>query len=39
MQINLLVAFLDSKLVGMIEIRDNKNTSLLFVDKEFQGQG
>jgi len=38
-QINLLVAFLDSKLVGMIEIRDNKNISLLFVDKEFQGQG
>lgn len=38
-QINLLVALLDSKLVGMIEIRDNKNISLLFVDKEFQGQG
>ena len=38
-QINLLVALVDSKLVGMIEIRDNKNISLLFVDKEYQGQG
>jgi GNAT superfamily N-acetyltransferase len=38
-QINLWVAFIDSKLVGMIEIRDNKYISLLFVDKEYQGQG
>ena len=38
-QINLWVAFMDSKLVGMIEIRDNKYISLLFVDKEYQGQG
>jgi GNAT superfamily N-acetyltransferase len=38
-QINLWVAFIDSKLVGMIEIRDNKFISLLFVDKEHQGQG
>jgi GNAT superfamily N-acetyltransferase len=38
-QINLWVAFIDSKLIGMIEIRDNKYISLLFVDKEYQGQG
>jgi GNAT superfamily N-acetyltransferase len=38
-EINLWVAFIDSKLVGMIEIRDNKFISLLFVDKEYQGQG
>jgi GNAT superfamily N-acetyltransferase len=38
-QINLLIALVDSKLVGMIEIRDNKNISLLFVDKEYQGWG
>ena len=38
-QINILVAFMDSELIGMIEIRDNKYISLLFVDKEYQGQG
>ena len=38
-QINLLVALVDSKLIGMIEIRDNKNISLLFVDKEYHGRG
>lgn len=38
-QVNLLVAFADSKLVGMIEVRDNKNISLLFVDKEYQRLG
>jgi predicted GNAT family N-acyltransferase len=38
-EINLWVAFIDSKLVGMIEIRDNKYISLLFVYKEYQGQG
>jgi GNAT superfamily N-acetyltransferase len=38
-QINLWVAFIDSKLVGMIEIRDNKRISLLFVDKAYQRQG
>jgi GNAT superfamily N-acetyltransferase len=38
-QINLWIAFIDSKLVGMIELRDNKYISLLFVDKEYQGQG
>lgn len=38
-QINLLVALVDSKIIGMIEIRDNKNISLLFVDKQYQGQG
>lgn len=38
-QINLLVALWNSKIIGMIEIRDNKNISLLFVDKQFQGRG
>ncbi|HPM13753.1 MAG TPA: GNAT family N-acetyltransferase, partial [Bacteroidales bacterium] len=38
-QINLLVALLNSKIIGMIEIRDNKNISLLFVNKQYQGQG
>jgi GNAT superfamily N-acetyltransferase len=38
-QINLWVAFIDSKLVGMIEIRDNKYISLLFVHKAYQRQG
>lgn len=38
-QVNLWVAMDDSKLIGMIEIRDNKYISLLFVDKEYHGQG
>lgn len=38
-QINLLVALSESKIIGMIEIRYNKNISLLFVDKQYQGQG
>ena len=38
-QINIFVAFANSKLIGMIEIRDNKYISLLFVDKKYQGQG
>jgi len=38
-QINLFAAFVDSQLAGMIEIRDNKNISLLFVDREYQGRG
>lgn len=38
-QKNIWVAFIDSKLVGVIEVRDNKYISLLFVDKEYQGQG
>lgn len=38
-QVNLWVALSDSKIVGMIEIRDNKYLSLLFVDKEYQRQG
>lgn len=38
-QINIWVACKDSDIVGMIEIRDNKFISLLFVDKEYQGQG
>jgi GNAT superfamily N-acetyltransferase len=37
--INLWVALTDRKLVGMLEIRDNKYISLLFVDKEYQGKG
>jgi len=38
-QTNIWIAFKDSELVGMIEIRDNKFISLLFVDKKYQGQG
>jgi len=38
-QTNIWVAFKDSELVGMIEIRDNRFISLLFVDKIYQGQG
>jgi predicted GNAT family N-acyltransferase len=38
-QTNIWIAFKDSILVGMIEIRDNKFISLLFVDKIYQGQG
>lgn len=38
-QINIFVAFAGLKLVGMIEIRENKYISLLFVDKEYHGQG
>ena len=38
-QINLLVATIDTKIVGMIEIRENKNVSLLFVDKSYHGKG
>jgi len=38
-QINIWLAFFGSELVGMIEIRDNKYISLLFVDKQFQGKG
>ena len=36
---NLWVAYDDKRMVGMIEIRENKNISLLFVDKEYHGQG
>ncbi|MDD3741081.1 MAG: GNAT family N-acetyltransferase [Bacteroidales bacterium] len=38
-QTNIWLAFKDSELAGMIEIRDNKFISLLFVDKLYQGQG
>jgi predicted GNAT family N-acyltransferase len=39
-EINLWVTLDDSeKIVGIIEIRDNKNITLLFVDKAWQGQG
>ncbi|PKP20081.1 MAG: hypothetical protein CVU05_09865 [Bacteroidetes bacterium HGW-Bacteroidetes-21] len=38
-QNNLWVAYDEKRMVGMIEIRENKNISLLFVDKEYQGQG
>jgi GNAT superfamily N-acetyltransferase len=38
-QINLMVALYHSKVIGMIELRDYKYISLLFVDKKFQGQG
>jgi predicted GNAT family N-acyltransferase len=38
-QTNIWVAFNDSEMVGMIEIRENKYISLLFVDKNHQGRG
>ena len=38
-QINLLVALVNSKIVGMIELRENSYISLLFVDKEYHGLG
>jgi GNAT superfamily N-acetyltransferase len=38
-QNNLWVATDGSKIVGMIEIRDNKYISLLFVNKDFHGRG
>jgi len=38
-RINIWLAFKDSELAGMIEIRNNKFISLLFVDKLYQGQG
>jgi predicted GNAT family N-acyltransferase len=38
-QINLWVVFSNSRIIGMIEIRENKYISLLFVDKEFHGCG
>ncbi|MBN2612374.1 MAG: GNAT family N-acetyltransferase [Bacteroidales bacterium] len=36
---NMLTATSGIKIVGVIEIRDNNRISLLFVDKEYQGQG
>jgi predicted GNAT family N-acyltransferase len=38
-QNNVLVARLDSKIIGMIEIRNGNTISLLFVDKNFHGKG
>jgi GNAT superfamily N-acetyltransferase len=38
-RVNVWLAFIETKLVGMIEIRDNNHISLLFVDKEHHGQG
>lgn len=38
-QNNLFVALSESGIIGMIEIRDNKNISLLFVDKSHHGRG
>jgi predicted GNAT family N-acyltransferase len=38
-QKNILLAMCESKIVDMIEIRDNNWISLLFVDKEYQRQG
>ena len=38
-QPNLFVATINSKIVGMIEIRNNNTISLLFVDKLYQGKG
>jgi GNAT superfamily N-acetyltransferase len=38
-QNNILLAIIDTGLAGMIEIRDGRFISLLFVDKEYHGQG
>jgi GNAT superfamily N-acetyltransferase len=38
-RINLWMAFIDAKLVGVIEIRDNNHIALLFVDKLHHGRG
>jgi GNAT superfamily N-acetyltransferase len=38
-QTNIWVAYKYSELIGMIEIRDNKCISLLFVDKKYQRLG
>ena len=38
-QNNILVASIDSKIIGMIETRENNYISLLFVDKKYHGQG
>ncbi len=35
----MLIAKSGSKIIGVIEIRENNRISLLFVDKEYQGQG
>jgi len=37
--VNLYTATINSEIVGMIEIRENKNISLLFVDKDYHGKG
>lgn len=36
---NILIAKVDNKLAGMIEIRQNNRISLLFVDKQYQKHG
>jgi GNAT superfamily N-acetyltransferase len=36
---NILIAEVEDRMIGVIEIRDNNHISLLFVDKEYQGQG
>ena len=38
-QPTIFIASIASKIVGMIEIRDNNRISLLFVDKAYQGKG
>lgn len=38
-QNNLWIAWADGEVVGIIEIRDNKNITLLFVDKFYQSRG
>jgi len=38
-QRTILLAMVGSMIIGIIEIRDNNRISLLFVDKEFQGNG
>ncbi|MFB6342021.1 GNAT family N-acetyltransferase [Saccharicrinis sp. FJH62] len=38
-QSNLLVATNNTRIIGMIEIRENRNISLLFVDQNYHGKG
>jgi predicted GNAT family N-acyltransferase len=38
-RVNIFTAMADTELAGMIEIRENKYVSLLFVDKQYQGKG
>lgn len=38
-QVNLLIASIEQQVVGTIEIRENKNISLLFVHKNYHGKG
>jgi len=38
-QKNIIIATIDSEIIGMIEVRENRYISLLFVEKNYHGQG